>query len=198
MKNTRKRGKSRIATDTPEKNEIAEDRQKAKDKKTIRTVKRAVLKDAPKKKKVKKVILSDTSSEEEIEEPPVLSDTDVSDVHDSEDEDMFTIIRGNFQKLPRKPVVGDFVFVAFNTNKIKVYYVAEIIEVCDNNTYGASFMRIKNKELMKFKMPLEPDLAEVNLNDIKIILPSPKIHGSKSRNTTYNFPVRVAPTISLR
>lgn len=131
--------------------------------------------------------LSETSSEEDVEEPPVLSDTDVSDVHDSEDESMFTVIRGNFQKFSRKPVVGDFVVVAFNTNKTKVYYVAEIIKIRDYNTYGASFMRIKNKELMKFTMPLEPDLAEVKLNDIKIILPSPKINGSKNRNTTYNF-----------
>lgn len=56
-------------------------------------------------------------------------------------------------------------------------------------------MRIKNKENMNFYMPLELDLAEVELKDIKMILPPPHINKSKNRNTTYNFYVRIAPKI---
>lgn len=59
-------------------------------------------------------------------------------------------------------------------------------------------MRIKSKESMKYKMPLEPDRAEVNIKDIKMILPAPQIIGSKTRNSTFIFPVRVTPNLILR
>lgn len=36
-------------------------------------------------------------------------------------------------------------------------------------------MRVKLKQCMKFTMPNEPDLAGVKINDIKMILPNPKI-----------------------
>lgn len=43
-------------------------------------------------------------------------------------------------------------------------------------------------------MPLTFSRAEVNINDIKLILPKPKINGTKSRNLAYVFPLRVFPT----
>lgn len=57
----------------------------------------------------------------------------------------------------------------------------------DETTYVASFMRVKSKLIMKFCMPLEPDLAEIKIDDIKMILPLPKINGTKSRNSFYIF-----------
>lgn len=59
-------------------------------------------------------------------------------------------------------------------------------------------MRLQRKENMKYKMPLEPDLAEVHIKDIKMILPPPQVNGTKTRNSTYIFPVRVTPNLILR
>lgn len=199
----RKRGKSRIATDTPEKIYIIESKKKRKETKDkIKEVKRAVLIDkklkrnAPKKKKIKMIDTDESTSEEELGIVPEVSETEISDIDGSEDEEML-VVRGNFEKLTRKPVVNDYVLVVFNVKNIHVYYVGKIIEV-DISDYGVSFMRLMNKETMKFRMPPEPDLANVNLKDIKMILPQPKINGTQNRNSTFNFPMRVAPNINLR
>lgn len=58
--------------------------------------------------------------------------------------------------------------VCFETKKLEIYYVALITEIISTNVYGASFMRLQNKTEMKFRMPLEPDLSEIRLTDIKI------------------------------
>lgn len=125
------------------------------------------------------------------------SETEISEIDESEDEEEMFVVRGNFDKLTRNPVEDDYVLVVFDAKNIKVYYVAKIIEV-DKPYYGVSFMRLMNKETMKFRMPLEPDLANVQLKDIKMILPPPKINGTQNRNSAYNFPIRVASTINLR
>uniref|UniRef100_A0A2H1VRL1 SFRICE_011313 n=1 Tax=Spodoptera frugiperda TaxID=7108 RepID=A0A2H1VRL1_SPOFR len=199
----RKPGKSRIATDTPEKNEILASKKMRKETK-VKEVKRAVLSDkkvkinAPKKKKIAKVYRNEsTSEEEELEMKSEVSETEISEIDESEDEKEMFVIRGNFEKLTRKPAEDDYVLVVFDTKNIKVYYVAKIIEI-DKPNYGVSFMRLINKETMKFRMPLEPDLANIQIKDIKMILPPPKINGTQNRNSTFNFPIRVAPTINLR
>lgn len=200
----RKPGKSRIATDTPEKNEIIESKKKRKETKTkVKEVKRTVLSDKKfkintlKKKKMKKVDKDESTSEEEFETVLEDSETEISEIDESKDEEEMFVVRGNFDKLTRNPVEDDYVLVVFDAKNIKVYYVAKIIEV-DKPYYGVSFMRLMNKETMKFRMPLEPDLANVQLKDIKMILPPPKINGTQNRNSTYNFPIRVASTINLR
>lgn len=115
-----------------------------------------------------------------------------------EDDEDFSVIRGNFGKLTRRPAEDDYVLVMFIAKNLKVYYVGKIIEIEGNDCYGVSFMRLLNKANMKFRMPLEPDLASVELKEIKMILPAPKINGTGRRNSTFCFPVRVAPTINLR
>lgn len=206
---SRKKGKSRIATDTPEKDQIMEDKKKRKENKAkVAKIKRSVFIDKKekrnvpnkikKRKKGKNIDIDETTSEEDLVTVPELSETEISDMEVSEDDEEIPVIRGNFENLTRRPVANDYVLVIFKAKNIDVYYVAKIIEVDDEDNYGVSFMRLLNKENMKFRMPIEPDLANVTLNEIKMILPLPKINGTESRNSTFSFPIRVAPIINLR
>lgn len=99
-----------------------------------------------------------------------------------EDNENFSVIRGNFGKLTRRTAEDDYVLVMFNAKNLKVYYVGKIIEIEGNDCYGVSFMRLLNKANTKFRMPLEPDLASVELKEIKMILPAPKVNGTGRRN----------------
>lgn len=203
----RKLGKSLIATDTPVKDEIAECRNKTKERKAkANKIKRPVfnsesadsLKPKRQRKQVEIISESETSEDENI--PVYLTDSDdvsITGGNDSDD-DEFMVISGKFEDLNHKPRENDYVLVLFHTKKINVYYVAVIVEVIDVQRYMVSYMRVKSKQNMKFTMPVEPDLAEVNISEIKMILPSPKITGTKSRNSFYIFPIRVAPNLNLR
>ncbi|CAG4950659.1 unnamed protein product [Parnassius apollo] len=134
----RKLGKSMIATDTPEKNQIAEERKKTRDKKSAASaIKRPILQDKNfeeprKKKKAKKVVIpSDPeTSEEENFEVIDLSESDISGRED-EDEDLdadnLPMVNENFRELERKPKCNDYVLVSFNTKKDKN------ILCCSNN-----------------------------------------------------------------
>lgn len=154
------------------------------------------------KKKIKRNFNKNNINEYTTEEetgimPEPSNDKSAMDEVYEDDED-FSVIRGNFGKLTRRPAEDDYVLVMFIAKNLKVYYVGKIIEIEGNDCYGVSFMRLLNKANMKFRMPLEPDLASVELKEIKMILPAPKINGTGRRNSTFCFPVRVAPTINLR
>lgn len=200
VRKPRKLGKSMIATDTPEKNQIDNEKKKAKERKSgAKNMKRPKIygKKVKVVKQKRKIAKLDSETSEDGETIISLSDRENSDIEDEEDED-FIMINGNFEKLKRKPQENDYVLVLFKTKKIKIFYVGIIIEKMDETTYVASFMRVKSKLIMKFCMPLEPDLAEIKIDDIKMILPLPKINGTKSRNSFYIFPVRMSPNLNLR
>ena len=203
----RKLGKSMVATDTPEKNLIEEERKKAQLRKSAAKIKRQVLSDETKGPKAKKkpqkrlkIEPEPETSEEEEEKVVCLSESDLSGLEEDEEIDDFDdlpILNEPFDNLKRKPIEGDYVLIQFITKKMNVYYAAIVVEKIGAN-YGVSYMRVKSKEKMKFYMPLEPDLAEVSPKEIKIILPKPQINGTKSRSSTYIFPLRLCPTINLR
>lgn len=128
-KNTinRKKGKSLIATDTPELNQIALEKESKK------------RKHHPKLKSAVKKVLQDTSSESEIsvilESDNDLSDSDFIDVRDTQ--------------MDRKLTVGDHVLVKFLGKKSVIYYVAKIEEDKDS-CYSVSFLRRKGTGNMFF------------------------------------------------
>lgn len=99
--------------------------------------------------------------------------------------------------LPQTPLEKDYVLVLFNTKKLEIYYVAKILEVINSEEYFVSYLRLKEKENLRFSMPLEPDLATVRVEDIKFILPLPQVNGTKNRNMTYHFPIHMS-AINLR
>lgn len=123
------------------------------------------------------VVEIETSSEEDEEVVYMEEgDSDISEFDTELDEDRLPLITEKFKKLTRSPQEGDYVLVLLDSKKLKVYYVAKITEIIDANKYGVSFMRLKVKDNMKFYMPLEPNLSEIHIDEIKMILPQPLIN----------------------
>lgn len=107
----RKKGKCIIATDTPEKNEIASRSVRQLKKKTVR------------KLKPKKLFLIESSDSDEPEILPTSSDSSYCETFSDLDEPE------GFGELDREPKEGDFVLVQFLTKRSEVYYVGKLISI---------------------------------------------------------------------
>lgn len=97
--------------------------------------------------------------------------------------------------LPKKPKVGDYVVILIEINKKKkYYYVEKILEESNEPGYDyfVSYLKLKCKVFYQFAEPVEPDIARVWKNDIKFILPDPKVKGSSRRQATYTFPINLS------
>lgn len=161
-KNTRRKGKSMIPTDTPEKLEI-EEREAAKRMKNAKGMKRKVLHEKE----------DETTDDDDYS---VHSDEDPSN---SENEENF-ISAESLQSLETAPSSGEFILVEFQTKNNKVYYVAKVLKV-DGSDVEVSFLRRSNKMMNTFLMPNVPDIAMVYLRDIKLVLQTPKLSGNTKR-----------------
>lgn len=160
----RRKGKSMIATDTPEKNDI-EQREVAKRKKNAKIIKRKVLQ----------------------EEEETTDDDDYS-VHSDDKEsgsDNENIINPEFlQPLENRPSIGDFVLVEFQPKSHKVYYIGKVL-TAENEDVEVTFLRKNNKMMNTFHMPNVPDISMVSLYDIKMILSTPKFCGNTKRQQAF-------------
>lgn len=165
-KNTRRKGKSIIATDTPEKDAI-EERSIIK--------KRKIKKDNIQVKKVEKVKkqIFESSSESSQEELELGSS--------SGDDCFYKIDPDGFEELHRIPVENDFVLVEFcgKSDKKKVYFIGKVLNINESQEYEISYLR--KQSTSKFVFPNVPDEAIVALKDIKLIMPPPIICGHTSR-----------------
>lgn len=168
----RRRGKTMIATDTPEKNEIEQRKANIK------------IKECAKKKKkniflsIKQTIQNDGSSSE--------SDEDVILQDSSDDDESYfkppspepEFILG---PLERDPVCGDYVLVEFNL-KHKIYYIGKILKTFpESKDYEISFLRKSTKMADRFVIPITPDISIVPMTDIKMILSPPSTTGATQR-----------------
>lgn len=193
----RKLGKSMIATDTPEKERIAEERSAALNRKSLH--KRKVLQECenqllstikkirktPKQRRTKRVVPDEDSDSSEVEEIILDSETELDS--DNEDNEM-VVIDENFPDLQRKPKINEYVLVLLRSKKQVVYYIAKILETENDDEYCISFLKLKDRFRKTFMFPLEPDMANVKINDIKLILPPPCVTGTK-RLIKYSFDV---------
>lgn len=180
----RKLGKSMIATDTPEKNALAENK-KNKNQKRAKVVKTNLFESSHKREQ------SDTTSDEEEFICSGSSSGGDFFIESAEEE---VVLNDNFSPLSRKPRPEDHVIVAFTIKKTEVYYVAQILEELEeeDGDYYVSFFKLKSKFTQTFSLPLEPDTAAVNIKDIKYILPPPNINGTVRRQATYKFPIDIS------
>ena len=86
----------------------------------------------------------------------------------------------NFPELNKPPEVNDFVLIEFNTLP-KKYCVGKITKPKDTDKdYKISYMRKKHFSF-EFFFPCIEDVASVNIDDIKVILPTPTECGATSR-----------------
>ncbi|KAK9887521.1 hypothetical protein WA026_023074 [Henosepilachna vigintioctopunctata] len=161
----RRRGKSMITTDTPNKNEIQmREKKKWKETKTLaKTNKRKVLRD------------SSSENEDDIcvysEEEPLLED---------EEDDYAVVDPDCMPELQSLPKEGDFIIVKFQVKGKGIYYIANVIGEMENET-EVRFLRRSNRILNNFSLSIVPDIATVGLHDIKMILPKPKYSGNTKR-----------------
>lgn len=111
---------------------------------------------------------------------------------DTDEEEI--ILRDDFSPLQRSPRVNDFVIILFKSKNDKIYYVAKILEILDDDEdcdFYVSCLKLKSKYQQKFIEPKEPDTAGVNIDDVKFILPFPKVESSR-RQTIYRFSVDIS------
>lgn len=177
----RKLGKSIIATDTPEKKEIATAREATKRRKET------------KEKKVKRQVLQ-SDSEEDYDERVLCQDSDSDNDWFEEDEmevEENVLTEERLEKpLARQAEQEEFVLVLFCTKRQKVFYIAKILDTLNHNMeYYVSFLRLKFKSQQQFCMPDVPDLAFVKEEDVRFILPNPTISGTARRHSYYKFSV---------
>ena len=149
MKNVRKKGKTRILTDSPEKRliELAEQEKQTKNKAKRERQEKKVLKNTEKKQipklppeltsnRVKKRQMS--SSDSDVENVSLADSSEESFVEETSeeelDEDDVIIIDRNFQ-------INDFVLVKFNTKKTVVHYVGRIEDI-SHTMATIKFMRL--------------------------------------------------------
>lgn len=158
----RKKGRSFIPTDTPEKNQLALQSQLK-----INCKKGLFKTSDPKKKKI-----SDISKEDE--------EFTVSDASSDNEE----IELQSYDQLSRKPKEGDFVLVEFSGKHAK-FYIGEVLREVDDTDYEVKFLRKSEKMWGKFFYPDVPDIASVAANDIRALLPVPSEHGKTKRQKSY-------------
>lgn len=182
-KNNRKgraKGKSMIATSTPEMTAIANKTQPSTAKRD--TVKRKITDyDKNTKKKPKKIEEVQSSSEEEEDVVNYIETDDDLDV----DEEIFILNEDKFIDLDRSPITGDYVLVEY---KLKCqntkFYVGLIMKEKDTNRdYEVKFFRIKGHNT--FVEPPVPDVSVVAENSIKMILENPVFAGSTQRQKQF-------------
>ncbi len=168
----RKRVKTAILTDTPEKQAIEKAYKERQNKLGGKKQKNSKEKGKPKKKATKKNIIVSSSEESDV---PVSIDN-VSDEESSEDE------RSDQENTDLS--VGDFVIVNFATKHRSVRYIGMVKKVEDDEIL-AQFLRRIQGNTKEWERPTfaikENDVAHVPKSDVVKKLPQPKRPGGTTR-----------------
>ncbi|XP_072396451.1 uncharacterized protein [Diabrotica undecimpunctata] len=162
IQKSRRQGKTIIATDTPEKDELAK-----------RELSRKKVNQTAVKKVTRKITDDDYDEEQEWQESSSESDWTPEDP-----------IPDLTEELTRPPTKNNFVLVQFTTKNL-IYFVGKILNVLGKDEFEISFMRKSAKVTGKFFFPTNPDISVVRLEDIKMLLPQPILSGSTSRQNAY-------------
>jgi hypothetical protein len=204
IRNVRKKGKTRILTDTPEKRliELAEQERQTKNRAKRERQEKKVLKNTEKKQipKLPPELTSNRAKKKQMSS----SDSDVENVvldessgesfinetaEEEFDEDDVIIVDRKFK-------INDFVLVKFNTKKTVVHYVGQIEDISPTMA-TIKFMRL-SKIKSTFFFPEVDDIASVLLDDIKTKLPVPKTCNKTKRGSskyTFDSPLWVIPNL---
>ena len=168
----RKRGSSRIVTDTPEVEALKEKHNENEEKK------RKISRNKSKKTKRKIFQEASSSSEEELEEVQYDDDEGSEEFEENEESD-----------LNLNPREKDFVLVKFTTKENNKYSVGQILHKVDEDEYKVKFLQ-KSKKTDNFKICESECTYDVNRKDIILKLPEPrKQTGTKRVETFLSFPV---------
>lgn len=179
----RKPGRSMIATDTPEKTLIEQEKNAKKRKTETKKNKviRTILDSDEEIENHGEVQLADSDDDDDWQEPP----------EEDQDDNEITLTEEDLNNLlPYPPKEGEYVIVELTTKKQRSLYIGKIIEERNKDLeYYISFLRRKSGT-QKFLMPDKPDLSLVKENDLKYILPKPSVVGTSSR-PFYDFSINL-------
>lgn len=179
----RKKGKSRILTETPEKARLEEERIKRQEKKR-KPAKHEQEKIKKVKKNVYKTFCDDIESDTQSDTP-----SESMSLHDESSDDLETFSDLDSQEFDtRSLTINDFILVSFATKKSRVLFVGQI-EAILKEGFRVKFMR-KRDETWKFYFPEKEDISEIDSEDIRLKLPTPSITGGTERSASVlSFPV---------
>lgn len=178
QKSKRKRAKSCIPTDTPEKEKI--EQRNGKKRKRTEEKKGSLQKNvfAKKRKQITKNISSDEDDTEVESEIPFQDDSD-------EDGWIPEVEPSSFEELDKDPEPNDFVLVQFKA-KNDVFFVGKVVELESvSSDVKINFLRKASKVEGHFIFPTVPDIATVPVIDVKMILPKPTLLGNTKRLKSY-------------
>lgn len=133
-------------------------------------------------------MLQDSESEDETEIVLQDSDNDQNWWEEEDDENWRPLTNDMVIQnvLNRQLQEGDFVIVIFPGKKQNVFFVAKILNLRNQDLeYYVSFLRLKNNSVDLFHFPTVPDVSYVKEDDIKMILPKPRLCGSTIRQQSY-------------
>ncbi|KAK4887117.1 hypothetical protein RN001_003388 [Aquatica leii] len=172
-KNTRKnrkKGRSFIPTDTPEKTAL-EEKEKEKERKfqlnKTRQVKRKIVEES-----------ESSAAEDEME----FSDNSLDSVEWYDKEPPLFLAK----QLEKSPEINDYVLVEFvdKAKSKKIYYAGQITETIEGE-YKVKFLRRSSKYQDSFIFPVANDISLIKEENIKFILSSPKCLGSTKRQKAF-------------
>lgn len=173
------KGKARVLTDTPEKNEI-EKRKRNGGKPQNQPKKKQ--RNAPKKK----LFPDETSEDEDVE----YSDESRDDITSFRNKILAEELENNIDCDDIK--VGDFVFIKLSTKKISKFFVGRVHSKDSDDSFSVKYLK-KAKSIGKeyFTFIEDSEIYEILAEDIVLKLPQPElIAGSSSRSIEkYVFPV---------
>lgn len=180
----RKKGRTKVLTDTPEKHVIEQEaaerlaRQSLK-KRALITAK-TVATTRPKKKRQLQKEFSSSSEDDTVAVAFDDSDSDMS----GSDNERRDISEADCPNETFQVTKGDFVLVRFGKKKSDVYYTGRVVSV--------QFLR-KKEESSKFYFPPQKDIGTVPMTDIVMKLPAPKtIGGTKRLQACFKFDVELS------
>lgn len=187
----RKKGRTKVLTDTPEKHAIEQEaaerlaRQSLK-KRALITAK-TVATTRPKKKRRLQKEFSSSSEDDTVAVAFDDSDSDMS----GSDNERRDISEADCPNETFQVTKGDFVLVRFGKKKSDVYYTGRV-ESSDNIDVSVQFLR-KKEESSKFYFPPQKDIGTVPMTDIVMKLPAPKtIGGTKRLQACFKFDVELS------
>lgn len=204
----RRKGKCRIATDTPKKTELEKDkRDSAHARKRLAETKRKSASQAKKKpksganssKKACRRLQMSSSSESEPEEVVEVDSSDIEEGAVMEEEDASDAFDDpeDFQPLTAAPAKGDYVLVQF-PGKVNRYFIALVTEEEDNEgDIEVRYLKKNDKCTDKYVLPDKIQMHSLPIKDVKMILPAPPILGSTRQRGLLHFPDEVLSLLNI-
>lgn len=160
----RKKGYSRILTDTPEKEKLEQEQLEKQ------TKERKKLELKARKEKSKRKIASESSDSDMSVK---YAESDIESYHEEFEEHEIEESSDVFE-------IGNYVLVKFFTKKTKKFAIGIIINMLSDTEFTVKFLK-KKSDSFHFIYPEPADIADIDITDIEMKVPTPNISNGTDR-----------------